>query len=99
MVVREQAGLEALDAVLARAGGQAPQQLAAEAAALPVVDDGDGRLGDRGLLGQADVAGDADARAALRVARADRLVVDVVDLGEVGELARVRSPLAPRKRR
>ena len=74
-------------AVLARPLGEPAQQLAAEPALLPLVDDGDRRLGDLGLGGQAHVAGDADALAGLRVARADRLVVDVVDLGEVRQVA------------
>ena len=49
VVEREQARLEALDAVLARPLGEPPQQLAAEAAVLPLVDDRDRRLGDLGL--------------------------------------------------
>ena len=48
VVEREQAGAEALDAVLARPRGEAPQQRAANAPVLPVVDDGDRRLGDLG---------------------------------------------------
>ena len=86
VVEREQPRVEVVDAVRPRPLGQAPQQLAAEAAALPLVDHRDGRLGGLGLVGQAHVAGDADALAGLRVERAERLVVDVVDLGEVGEV-------------
>ena len=52
-----------------------------------------------GPLGVAHVARDAEALAAGGVERADRLVVDVVDLGEERQLAVVSRRLAPMKRR
>ncbi len=93
VVEREQPRLEALDAVLARPVGEAPEQLAADAPVLPLVDHRDRRLGDLRRVAQPHVARDADALARHRVARADRLVVDVVDLGEVREVALAQAPL------
>ena len=58
----------------------------AHAAALPVVDHGDGGLGRVRPVGAADEARDADALARLRVDGGERLVVVVVDVGEVGEV-------------
>ena len=76
---------EALDAVLAGPLDEPLEQRGGGAAALPVVDDGDRDLGLGGLVG-ADVAGDPD-RAPLAVEGDQRLVVVVVDLGQVGEVA------------
>jgi hypothetical protein len=50
-----------VDALGAGAPGQLGQQLGAQAAALPVVGDGDGDLSGVRVEGVADVAGDADA--------------------------------------
>jgi hypothetical protein len=76
VVGRDQRG-EAADAFGAGAAAQLGQQLGAEPAALPVVDDGDGDLGGVRVAGVADVAGDADAAAVGLVQRAERLAAFV----------------------
>ena len=65
---------------------EAAQQDPAEPAALHRVDHRDRRLGGVRAVGVADVARDAESLAAVGVERADRLVVDVVDLGEERQL-------------
>ena len=87
VVGRDQRG-EAVDAFGAGAAGQLGQQFGAQPAALPVVGDGDGDLGCLRVAGVADVAGDADAAPAGAVQRAERLVVVVVDVGEVAQFGR-----------
>ena len=76
------------DALLAGSFGQPGQQFGAQAAALPAVDDGDGDLGGVRVLAVPDVPGDAHAAPAGVVKRAERLVVAVVDVGEVAQLGR-----------
>ena len=63
--------------------------------ALPVVDDDDRDLGGVRLVA-ADVAGDAD-RLAVVVEGDHRLVVVVVDLGQVLEVGRARAGRARRR--
>ena len=90
---------EAADAFLAGPVRQQPHQLGAKAAPLPVVDDSDGDIGGLRVIGAPDVAGDAHAAPAGVIQRADRLVVVVVDLGEVAQLRRgVSSPFPDRNR-
>jgi hypothetical protein len=55
---------------------------------LPVVDDGDRDLSRLRVVGIADVAGNAHAVPADLVQRAERLMVVVVDVGEVAQLRR-----------
>jgi hypothetical protein len=81
-------GGEAADALLAGPVGQPGQQFGAQAAALPVVDDGDGDLGRVRVVAVPDVPGDAHAAPAGVVQRAERLVVVVVHIGEVAQLGR-----------
>src|SRR5438309_6960269 len=71
---------EPADAVLPRALDQACRELAADAAALPLVDDLEGDLGDVVAVCADGVAGDADDRAVARVDRGDRLASDVVEI-------------------
>ena len=96
VVGRQQRGGEDPDAVLGGARAQPPQQLAAEPAVLPGVDHGHGGLGDVRALVLAHVARHAHALAGGRVQRPDRLVVDVVDLGEERQLVH-REPVAGRQ--
>src|SRR6266516_618087 len=79
-------GGEAVDAFAAGTACQLSQQLGAQSPALPVVDDGDGDLGGLWVFSVADVAGDAHAAPVGVVQRAERLVIVVVDLGEVAQL-------------
>jgi hypothetical protein len=87
VVGRDQRG-EAADAFGAGAAGQLGQQLGAEPAALPVVDDGEGDLGGVRVARVADVAGDADAAAVGVVHRTEGLVVVVVDVSEAAQFGR-----------
>jgi len=87
VVGRDQRG-EAADAFGAGAAGQLGQQLGAEPAALPVVDDGEGDLGGVRVARVADVTSDADAAPGGVGQRAERFVVMVVDVGEVAQLGR-----------
>jgi hypothetical protein len=87
-VVGRDRGGEAADALLAGPVGQPGQQLGAQAAALPVVDDGDGDLGRAPVVAVPDVPRDAHAAPAGVVQRAERLVVVVVDVGEISQLGR-----------
>jgi hypothetical protein len=82
----EARAVKAADAFGAGAAGQLGQQLGAQPAALPVVDDGDGDLGGVRVVGVADVTGDTDAAPAGVLQRAERLVVVVVDIGKVAQL-------------
>src|SRR5262249_60101680 len=87
VVIGDQSG-EAVDAFGSGAAGQPGQQLGAQSAALPVVDDGDGDLGGVRVVGVPDVAGDAHAVPAGLIQSAERLVVVVVDIGGVAQLRR-----------
>ena len=79
-------GGEAADSFLAGAVRQLSQQLGAQSPALPVIDDGDRDILSRlRVVGIADIAGDAHAAAASPAPTArERLMVVVVDIGEVG---------------
>ena len=68
--------------------GQPGEQFGRQSQALPVVDDGDGDLGGPRVGGVADVPGDADAAPARVIQRAEGLVVEVIDVGEVAKLRR-----------
>jgi len=83
-ILGEQQGGEADDALGPSAFGEQVEQRRADAAPLPLVDHGDGRLGRVRAVGAADEARDADAVAGNRVDRGERLVVVVVDVGQVG---------------
>jgi hypothetical protein len=74
------------DTFLAGAIGKPAQELGCKSSALPVVDDGDGDLCSLGVPGVPDVASDSESTTIRRVERAKRLVVVVVDLGEVTQL-------------
>jgi hypothetical protein len=73
--------------------GEAREQGSSEPAALPLVGDGYGNLGQLGVVARADVAGDADQVSARAVDRDDRLVVVVIDVDEVLELGLRQSRL------
>ena len=66
-----------------RPRGEQVQERGPHPTALPVVDHGHGRLGGVRAVCAADEAGDADPFARLRVDGRERLVVVVVDVGEV----------------
>ena len=85
---------EVADALLPGPISQPVQQLGAEPPALPFVDDGDGNLGSLRVFGMPDVASHAEATAIDRIQCAQRLVVVVVDLGEVTQLRRGQGGLA-----
>ena len=86
--------VEAADALLAGARDEPLQQRRRDAAPLPVVGDHDRRLGR--ALGRAHEARDADAASArLGVDRHQRLVVVVVDAGQVVEIALGQLGLGP----
>jgi hypothetical protein len=57
-----------------------------DAPALPLIDHGHGRLGGVRAVRPADEPGDADAVTGLRLDGGERLVVVMVDLGEVGDV-------------
>jgi len=82
---RHQGG-EVTDTFLAGAIGKPAQQLGSESSALPVIDDGDGDFCSLGVFGVPDVASDSESTTISRVERTKRLVVVVVDLGEVTQL-------------
>jgi hypothetical protein len=85
VVSRDQRG-EAPYALLAGAVSQLTQQLGAQSPALPVIDDGDGNFGSLRVFVVPDVASDAQAAAVDVIQRPERLVVVVVDLGEITQL-------------
>jgi hypothetical protein len=85
VVLRDQGG-EATDAFAAGPVDEFGQQLGAQPAALPLVDDGDGNFGGFRVLRVPDVAGDAQAPAVDGIEGRQRLVIVVVDLGEVAQL-------------
>jgi len=82
---RDQRG-GAADAFGAGTLRQLSHQFGAEPPALPVVDDGNRDFGGLRVVGVADVAGDADTASVGVVQCAERLVVVVVDVGEVAQL-------------
>ncbi len=88
VVRRQHVAAEAADAVLEGGLGEQPQQDRPDPSALVVVEHRDRRLGNGRVVGQADVAGDADARVVRPggVQRDPGHVVVVVDLGEVADL-------------
>jgi len=89
---------ETADAFLTGTVGQLSQQFGAQSPALPVVDDGDGDLGGLGVFGVPDIAGDAYAAPVGVIQRTERLVVVVVDVGEVAQLRRGQFLLFVRNR-
>jgi hypothetical protein len=82
---RDQRG-EAADAFGAGTLRQLSHQFGAEAPPLPVVDDGDRDFGGPRVVGVPDVARDTDTTPVGVIQRAERLVVVVVDIGEVAQL-------------
>jgi len=64
---------------------------------LPVIDDGDRDLSCLRVAGIPDIAGDAHAVPAGPVQRTDRLMVVVVDVGEVAQLRRRQIFLHPQE--
>ena len=85
------------DPRLAGALDEALEQGGGDAAPLPGIADDHRDLGQLGL-GAAHVARNADQVAGLGVDCGQRLVVGVVDLGQVGEVA-LREPSSGRKKR
>ena len=87
LVRRETHRGEHLDALGARPRGQAAQQFGRDPAVLPVIHDGDSDLRVVGQLRVPDVTGHAhEAGLAARECH-ERLVIVVIDLGEVPQLA------------
>jgi hypothetical protein len=78
-----------LDALPTSTDRQSSEEQGAGALPLVLVSDGDGGLGDRPFEGVPDVARDADTRdlGSGEVERHDRLVLDVIDTGQVLDLA------------
>ena len=93
-VLRQHRGAEASDALFARASGQILQQCGAKPAALPIVGHRDGDLGHRRVIARAHEARHAEAVARVGVDRQQRLVIVVIDLGQVFQLR----PAQPRHR-
>ena len=94
LIAGDRDGDEALDARPVGPPGQAPQEQPAHAASMPVVDDRDREL--RGTRPDADIAGDTDGGPRRDVDGEQRLVVSMVDGGQVVEL-RLREPGAVRE--
>jgi hypothetical protein len=69
-----------------RAVGESEGEAGADAVSLPVVDHGDGQLGNTVIDRRANVARDSDPFVARGVDRDESLVVVMVDLGEVAQL-------------
>ena len=74
------------DAFVPGAFGQPLQQHPANPTSLPGLEDRHSNLRAVGPFAIADVAGDADALAASLIDREQRLVIPVVDFGEVAQL-------------
>jgi hypothetical protein len=87
VLARDQRG-EAANAFGPGTVRQLAQQLGAQSAALPVIDDSDGDFSGLRVFGVPDVAGYAHAAPVRGIQRAKCLVVMVVDLGEVAQLRR-----------
>ena len=66
----------------------APRELGADAQALHVVGDLGGDLCNACSIGDLRVPGDADDRSVAFVDRDDRLIADMIDIGEAGKLPR-----------
>ena len=66
----------------------APRELSADAQTLHVVGDLGGYLRDPFSIGDVRVSGDADDRSVAFVDRDDRLIADMIDVGEAGKLPR-----------
>ena len=82
---------EAPDALLAGPVGEPAQERGADPAPLPVVGDREGDLGAVGPRVVADEPRDADAIVGARVERHERLVIAMVDLGEIAQVARAEA--------
>jgi hypothetical protein len=85
-VLREHRSGEAADALLAGARGELAQQQRRHAPALPLIADGYCHLGYRRILLRSHEARHAHTVPRARVDRQQRLVVVMVDLGEVAHL-------------
>jgi hypothetical protein len=94
VVVRNQCG-EVAYAFLTGTINKPFQELDAQSPALPVIDDGDGDFGALWVLGVPDEASDAKAATVDRIQGAERLVVVVVDRGQVTHLGRSQVPFPP----
>ncbi len=84
---------DAGDALGTCAVGKAAHEGLADSAALPGLEDCESDLGAVAALGVTDVAGDADASVALGIDRHERLVIVVVDLGQVAQLGGSQRPV------
>ena len=82
---RDQRG-EPADALLAGTIRQPGQQFAAQTPALPVIGDRDGDVGGVRVIGVPDEPGDAHPTPVAVIQGAERLVVVVVEVGEVAQL-------------
>ena len=73
--------------------GEPAHQGLADSAALPGFEDREGDLGAVAALGVPNVAGDADASSALGIDRQERLVIVMIDLGQVAQLGGAQRPV------
>jgi hypothetical protein len=87
IVGRDQCG-EAADTLLEGTLRQLSHQFGTESATLPLVYDGDGYFGGLRVYGGPDITSDAHAAPVGTIHRAERLMVVMVDLGEVAQLCR-----------
>jgi len=80
----------------------APRELSADAQTLHVVGDLGGYLRDPFSIGDVRVSGDADDRSVAFIDRDDRLIADMIDIGEAAKLPRrqlaLRSEVSPAAR-
>jgi hypothetical protein len=86
LVLGQQQGGKSMDSLLTGALGKGGSEAAAHTTALPIVDHRDRQLGGRRILGGAHIPRDTDPVAGDGIDRDQRLVVVVVDLGEIAQL-------------
>jgi hypothetical protein len=94
VVYRDQRG-QAADACVPGTVRQLRHQLSAKSPALPLVHNGDGDFGGQRVLRGLDVPGDSHAAPVGVIQCAERLVVVVVDIGEVAQLRGRQFPFLP----
>jgi hypothetical protein len=98
IVGRGQRG-ETANAFPAGALRQLSDQYGAKSPALPFVHDGDGNLGGLRIVSGPDITSDAHPAPVSVIHRAERLMVVMVNLGEIAQLRRGQFPLRRQKPR